>query len=152
MTPFVSQENSPSATLDYSNMEVPKASSLPSILSNLVLSIASKTQGGPQGPPQQGGQAPQGHMMPGGHVRMPGQQHHQGPMPGQMQGQMPPQSMMPDMQGPPMHMGGGGGNLLGGDPQCQNGPPNFMHPNNMQGQGECALLALRSLGRSGDTE
>uniref|UniRef100_V5I3J7 Serine/threonine-protein phosphatase 1 regulatory subunit 10 n=2 Tax=Ixodes ricinus TaxID=34613 RepID=V5I3J7_IXORI len=128
-------ENSPSATLDYSNMEVPKASSLPSILSNLVLSIASKTQGGPQGPPQQGGQAPQGHMMPGGHVRMPGQQHHQGPMPGQMQGQMPPQSMMPDMQGPPIHMGGGGGNLLGGDPQCQNGPPNFMHPNNMQGQG-----------------
>ncbi|CAN7993412.1 unnamed protein product, partial [Ixodes hexagonus] len=129
-------ENSPSATLDYSNMEVPKASSLPSILSNLVLSIASKTQGGPQGlSPQQGNQAPQGNLMHAAQLRMPGQPQqaqHQGPM----QGQMPPQSMMQgDMQGPPMHMGGGGGNLLGGDPQCQNGPPSFMHPNNMQGQG-----------------
>lgn len=142
-------ENGPGGTLDYSHMELPKSNSLlPPILSNLVLSIASKGQ------PTQGNaslqQCGQQQQLQGG--LLPGQFQGSGPMPQQqgaffqnMAGLHPGSGPItadvqqqqtltmialigPDGGQPGMHLGS---MSMGGDP---NGPP-FMHGNSMQNQG-----------------
>ncbi|XP_065290537.1 serine/threonine-protein phosphatase 1 regulatory subunit 10-like [Dermacentor albipictus] len=147
-------ENSPGGTLDYSHMELPKSSSLPPILSNLVLSIASKGQQ-PQGsaPSHQGVQQP---PLQGGLLQGPFQGG--GPMQQQQQPQQQQGALLQNLAG--LHPGSGqiaadiqqqqtlammgvigpdgvqagmhpGGIPMGGDP---NGPP-FMHGNSMQNPG-----------------
>ncbi|XP_075548409.1 serine/threonine-protein phosphatase 1 regulatory subunit 10-like isoform X2 [Dermacentor variabilis] len=144
-------ENSPGGTLDYSHMELPKSSSLPPILSNLVLSIASKGQQpqgtapshqGVQQPPLQGGLL-QGQFQGGGPMQQQPQQQ-QGallqnlaglhPGSGQIAADIQQQQtlammgvMGPDGVQAGMHPGG---IPMGGDP---NGP--FMHGNSMQNPG-----------------
>ncbi|XP_050050905.2 serine/threonine-protein phosphatase 1 regulatory subunit 10-like [Dermacentor andersoni] len=147
-------ENSPGGTLDYSHMELPKSSSLPPILSNLVLSIASKGQQPPgsapshqgvQQPPLQGGLL-QGQFQGGGPMQQQQQpQQQQGallqnlaglhPGSGQIAADIQQQQtlammgvMGPDGVQAGMHPGG---IPMGGDP---NGPP-FMHGNSMQNPG-----------------
>lgn len=146
-------ENSPGGTLDYSHMELPKSSSLlPPILSNLVLSIASKGQPAQGNPSHQGVQQPQqqlqggllqGQFQGGGPMQQQQQQgallqnlaglhHGSGQIAADIQQQQQTLAMMgvigPDGGQAGMHPG----NMsMGGDP---NGPP-FMHGNSMQNQG-----------------
>lgn len=137
-------ENSPSGTLDYSHMEVPKASSLPPILSNLVLSIASKGQPG-GGSPLQPGQQPGGLLQGqfGGALGQPGgaaggllQNLVGGGLHGGGGDMQQPQALgLMGLMGAPegaqgaMHMQPGMAMPAG------EGPPFAMHPNAMQGQG-----------------
>lgn len=139
-------ENSPSGTLDYSHMEVPKASSLPPILSNLVLSIASKGQPGGGSPlqPQGGG----GALLPGGQFggalpqpllqNLVGGGLHGGQMgpdmqPQQAMGMMAMMGGGPDSAQQALHMQPGGAAVMA--MPAGDGPPFAMHPNAIQGQG-----------------
>lgn len=127
-------ENSPSGTLDYSHMEVPKASSLPPILSNLVLSIASKGQPGGGGSPLQPGQPLQG-PFGGGALGQPGAGLLQNLVGGGLHGgdvQQPQAMGLMGLVGGPAE---GAMHMQPGMTMPGEGPPFAMHPNAMQGQG-----------------
>ncbi|XP_077505663.1 serine/threonine-protein phosphatase 1 regulatory subunit 10-like [Amblyomma americanum] len=107
-------ENSPGGTLDYSHMELPKTSSLPPILSNLVLSIATKgqqPQGG--GSPHQGVQQQQQQQLHQQQQQQQQQQLQGGLLPGQFPGGGPVQQQGALLHTlPPLHHGGAGTQIV----------------------------------------